>query len=56
MRNEIEDHQKLKLFLRKDPLYKQNSTGTNQRERDKAQKVMIKSKKGNLNTDTTNIS
>lgn len=39
MRNEIEDHQKLKVFLEKDLLQKQNSGGTSQGERDKAQIV-----------------
>lgn len=41
MRNEIEDHQQLKLFLEKDSLQKQNSGCPSQGERDKAQIVKM---------------
>lgn len=51
----MEDHPKLKLFLRKDRLCKQNPHGTNQGEGDKAQTVIIRNKMGDLSvsTDTT---
>lgn len=51
----MEDHPKLKLFLRKDPLCKQNPHVTNQGEGDKAQTVIIRNKMGDLGVSTDKL-